>query len=378
MDSVIAAFLMIFLNLFAVLTLASSFISSQDAYQVGLRDMQARLNEQVHTSLQQINGKTINNGTVIQMVYKNNGSEKISDYKNWDVIVQYYDTSSPTSKYYTTWVPYTDSIPSNNEWAIKGIYADFKRNIAEAYDPKILNPGEEIVIEIHLPRTVALSSQVQVTLAVKNGANVSTVFVRNIPPVLFNNFGVKMPSATSKTIDETALKSTDADNDVTELVYTVTTPPAQGTLNLGNNFTEFDLMKEHLRYTHTGTGSDSFQFTVSDGEDEIGAYTFNITVSVPPVLQTNAGLTMASNTTAPIIGSNLTTTDVDNTSDQLTYTITTLPQQGSLSKTTFTQQDIDNGNFQYTHVGAGPDSFQFKVSDGISEIGPFTFNISVS
>src|SRR5690242_5617980 len=101
MDSVIAAFLMIFLNLFAVLTLASSFISSQDSYQVGLRDMQMRLNEQVHTSLKEINGKTINNGNVIQMIYENNGSEKVSNFKNWDVIVQYYDTSTPTSKYYT-------------------------------------------------------------------------------------------------------------------------------------------------------------------------------------------------------------------------------------------------------------------------------------
>ena len=87
---------------------------------------------------------------------------------------------------------------------------------------------------------------------------------------------------------------------------------------------------------------------------------------------------MAPNTSAPIIGSNLNTTDVDNTTSELVYTVTKLPQQGSLSKTTFTQADIDSGSFQYTHVGAGPDSFQFTVSDGVSVIGPFTFSINVN
>jgi len=103
-----------------------------------------------------------------------------------------------------------------------------------------------------------------------------------------------------------------------------------------------------------------------------------ITVSVPPVLAMNSGLTLPANTSAAITTAMLNTTDVDNSASQLVYTIVTLPAQGSLSKTTFTQADIDSGSFQYTHVGAGPDSFTFKVSDGVSEIGPFTFNISVN
>jgi archaellum component FlaF (FlaF/FlaG flagellin family) len=377
MESVLAATLMIFLNLFAVLTLASTFISSQQAYQAGLQALEARLNEQARTSLQEINAKTISGGSGIQIIYKNNGSEKVANFKNWDVIVQYYDTSTP-SKTYTTWIPYAEKNPSNNQWTVTGIYADAKRGIMEAYDPGILNPGEELMVEVLLPHTIALESQVQVTLTVKNGANLSTIFIRNTPPVLVNNTGITIAPAKSELINEMILKTTDVDNDATELVYTVTTPPAQGTLNLGATFTEFDLMKDHLRYTHTGTGSDSFVFTVSDGQDVIGPYTMNITVSEPPTLAMNAGLTLPINTNAAITTAMLNTTDVDNSADQLIYTIVGLPPQGSLSKTTFTQADIDNGDFQYTHVAAGPDSFTFKVSDGTSEIGPFTFAIAVN
>ncbi len=377
MDSVIAAFLMVFLNLFAVLTLASAVISSQYSYQVELRTMETRLMEQARTSFEQINAKTINGGNTIQMIYENTGSEKVANFKNWDVIVRYYDTSNP-SKAYTTWVPYAESSPSNNEWTVAGIYADAKRGIPEAYDPGILNPGEQIVVEVHLPHTVAPATQVQVTLAVKNGANLSGVFIRNTPPTNVVNNGITIANLSTKIINETALKTTDVDNDAIDLVYTVTVPPTQGTLNLGTTFTEYDLIKDQLHYNHTGSGSDSFQFTVSDGQDMIGPYTMIITVSVPPTLTTNVGLTLPTQTSAAITTAMLRTTDADNTADQLTYTITSVPSQGSISKTTFTQKDIDDGNFVYTHVGAGPDSFLFTVSDGVSQIGPFAFSINVN
>ena len=377
MDSVIAAFLMVFLNLFAVLTLASAVISSQYSYQVELRTMETRLIEQARTNFKQINAKTINSGNTIQMIYENTGSEKVANFKNWDVIVRYYDTSNP-SKAYTTWVPYAESSPSNNEWTVAGIYADAKRGIPEAYDPGILNPGEQIVIEVHLPHTVAPATQVQVTLAVKNGANLSGVFIRNTPPTNVVNNGITIASQSTKIISETVLKTTDVDNDAIDLVYTVTVPPTKGTLNLGTTFTEYDLIKDRLHYNHTSSGSDSFQFTVSDGQDLIGPYTMIITVSIPPEVTTNAGLTLPTQTSAAITTAMLRTTDVDNTADQLTYTITTVPSQGSISKTTFTQKDIDDGNFVYTHVGAGPDSFLFTVSDGVSQIGPFAFSINVN
>lgn len=376
MESVVAAFIMIFLSMFSVLTLASSVISSHDNFQAEMRAMGARLTVQSRTRLNQTNARTVNGGTVVQVTYLNDGSEKITDFDEWDLIVQYYDTDTP-SNYYVSWLPYVDSSPAVSEWTIKGIYADAKREMVEIYDPGILNPGEEMVIDAYLPHTVAPASQVQVTLAVNNGMNLSGVFVRNTPPVLNTNAPITIAPSGMGTINELVLMTTDVDNDDTELVYTVTVPPTKGTLDLGDTFTEFDLYKDRLHYEHTGSGSDEFTFTVSDGQDVIGPFVFLINVSEPPELTINSGLTMLSHSTQPITGANLNSVDTDNLPTEIVYTVTVLPTQGSISMTTFTQADIDSGSFTYTHVGAGPDSFQFTVSDGVSEIGPYTFTINV-
>lgn len=377
MDSILAAVPIIFLVLFSGLTLSSAIISGQDRYQADLRDLQYRLIEQSRTSLRTISTLTADNGTVIRLAYENNGSTRLTDFNHWDMIVQYNDTAAP-SEYHIAWLPYEAGIPSSNEWTVAGIYADLDRNLAEAYEIGILNPGETLLVEAHLAQTIASGTQIQTVLAANNGAARPEVFVRNTPPVLAVNNSLLIASGTTAPIGEAKLKTTDVDNDPDELIYTVTTAPTQGTLSLGTTFSQEDITNNLLSYTHSGSGSDSFQFSVNDGQDQIGTYTLTINVSVPPVLQTNAGLTLPTNTTAVINTAALQTTDVDNTTAEITYTMTALPTQGSVSMTTFTQADIDNGLLTYTHVGAGADSFQFKVTDGVSEIGPFTFAIAVT
>jgi len=184
-----------------------------------------------------------------------------------------------------------------------------------------------------------------------------------------------MASRTTATIPSANLSATDVDNDLIDLVYTVTTQPQQGTLSL-NSFTQVDIDSSLLQYTHTGTGSDSFEFNITDGQDVIGSYIFSINVSEPPTVDVNLGLSVPTGTSGVIGNSLLSVSDPDDTAAELTYTITTLPTQGSLSKTLFTQADVDNGLLSYTHVGAGADSFQFTVSDGINTIGPFSFTIT--
>jgi len=374
METVLSALVVIFIVLFAVLTLSHAFLASQEMLQVTWTEMDARMDLQNRTRLNIDQAKMADSGNTIEVSVRNVGDVKLADCKAWDVIVQYYDTATP-SVYHIKYMSYAESNPASNQWTLAGIYANVERNLAESYEPDILNPGEIVVLDLKIPIGIAYATQVQVAVGPQNGSGTSTIFVRNTPPVLASNQIISMASRTTATIPSANLSATDVDNDLIDLVYTVTTQPQQGTLSL-NSFTQVDIDSSLLQYTHTGTGSDSFEFNISDGQDVIGSYIFSINVSEPPTVDVNLGLSVPTGTSGVIGNSLLSVSDPDDTAAELTYTITTLPTQGSLSKTLFTQADVDNGLLSYTHVGAGADSFQFTVSDGINTIGPFSFTIT--
>src|SRR4030065_86432 len=103
-------------------------------------------------------------------------------------------------------------------------------------------------------------------------------------------------------------------------------------------FPQADIDNGLLAYSHTGDGSDSFQFTISDGKDTFGPYTF--TISLQPVLSVNAGLTVTGGGTGAITSTLLQTTDGDDQTSSLLYAVTTPPAQGSLNLgNMFTQAD---------------------------------------
>lgn len=374
METVLSALVVIFIVLFAVLTLSHAFLASQEMLQVTWTEMDTRMDLQNRTHLNVDQAKMADGGTTIEVSVRNTGDVKLADFKAWDVIVQYYDTATP-SVYHIKYLNYEETNPANNQWTLAGIYADVERNLAEDYEPDILNPGEIAILDLKIPIGIAYATQVQVAVGPNNGSGTSTIFVRNTPPVLVNNQIISMARGATATISTAKLSATDVDNNLIDLVYTITTLPQQGTLSL-NSFTQVDINSDQLQYTHSGTGSDSFEFKISDGQDVIGSYIFSVNVSEPPTLDVNLGLSVPTGTSGVIGNSLLSVSDPDDTAAELTYTITTLPTQGSLSKTLFTQADVDGGLLSYTHVGAGADSFQFTVSDGISTIGPFSFVIT--
>lgn len=108
-----------------------------------------------------------------------------------------------------------------------------------------------------------------------------------------------------------------------------------------------------------------------------------------PVLAQNNGLTLDEAATATITNSNLAVTDGDNASDELVYTITVNPLNGSLLLdgtslilgNSFTQEAIENNVLSYVHDGSETvmDSFSFTVSDGADgTIEETSFDITVN
>ncbi|NDJ86933.1 MAG: hypothetical protein GYB66_13710 [Chloroflexi bacterium] len=269
-------------------------------------------------------------------------------------------------------------MPAANEWTVNGFYIDAGDDVNEAYEPEVLNPGEEIVVKLKLSPAIGPGTTIQATLVTPNGVSASAMETRNVPPELTINAGLTLPGGTSLTIGNTLLAATDPDGVTEDIVFAVTTPPAEGALSLGPSFTQQDIDAGSLSYTHTGDGADAFAFTIADDEDVVGEYTFVVTVDMPPTLDANLGLAMVSGGIAVIDNTILSTSDSDTAAADLVYQITVPPTEGSLSLgDTFTQQDIDDGLLSYMHTGTGDDSFQFTITDGSTVIGQFTFIIDV-
>jgi len=256
-----------------------------------------------------------------------------------------------------------------------------------------------------------IADNFQFTVADGAGGNIgATTFSITVTPV---NDNPVVTTNTGKTVNEAStgnviliseLQTTDNDNTPAQLTYTLTVVPVNGTLHngggpaliVGNTFTQNDINSNNITYDHDGseTLSDSFTFTLADGAGgTVPATVFNLTITPVndvPVLAFNTGSTINEASTNNVIPNTaLQVTDADNTPVQITYTISTVPTNGTLYNNAialvvtdnFTQDDIDNNRLTYDHDGSETiaDNFQFTVADGAGgNIGVTTFNITIT
>lgn len=227
-----------------------------------------------------------------------------------------------------------------------------------------------------------------------------TVSPVNNAPEIGGELTVTVSEGNLVTIGSDQLETADSDTAVADLDYTVTTMPANGTIRLGGlpisgpgpHFTQADINSNLVTYLHNGseTTSDSFAFTVSDGElSDSGTFAITVNpVNDNAVLVTNETATVNEGGTVVIGQDKLETTDVDNTPAQITYTVTAGPTNGQLELVSapgvaisvFTQLQINNEEVVYVHFGSETTSgsFGFSVSDplGVPITGQ-AFNIIV-
>ena len=222
----------------------------------------------------------------------------------------------------------------------------------------------------------------------------------NDPPVLATNTGANVNEGATTTLTTAQLSATDVDTPDSSLVYTVTSAPSNGWLQLSTNpgaaitsFTQADLAAGRVQYVHNGseTTSDSFTFSLSDGGTTLSGNNFNISVNPvddAPVVATNAGATVAEGSTVTLTTATLSASDVDTSNANLTFTVTSSPANGFLqfasnpgvAITSFTQADLTAGRVQYVHNGSETtsDSFTFRLSDQTTTLAPVNFNVTVT
>jgi hypothetical protein len=173
----------------------------------------------------------------------------------------------------------------------------------------------------------------------------------------------------AETVDEdgsVAITLLGSDPDDDELTYTFS-QPANGTVTT-------NVALPNVTYTPDANyeGSDSFTYTVNDGEYDSAVATVSITVNPgnddAPVAD-NLEATVAENGSVEITLSGLDPEDGTN----LTYAVATGPSHGSLSAST-------GQVLTYTPTADyfGTDSFTYTVNDGTQNSSPATVSITVS
>lgn len=110
----------------------------------------------------------------LDVTIKNTGGEPLRDLGQWDVVVQYYDVDGT---YHITYLPYTSATSVvDNEWGKVAIYVDASGLTAEAHQPGILDPAEEIVLQLSMTPVADSTANNLVIIGTPNGVTVSEPF----------------------------------------------------------------------------------------------------------------------------------------------------------------------------------------------------------
>jgi hypothetical protein len=177
MESALAGLIISILLVFALLTFAQTALTAQDVLIGAEQAMQARLADRTDTDLAIVATQVLSPGQSIYLTVRNTGAVKLADFDQWDLIVEYY---RPTGVYtYTVgWLAYATGALQPDQWTAGPIYAGGGSSQPERFDLGILNPGEEMAVQVYVASPVAESYMNRLTIGTANGIKRSTYFMR--------------------------------------------------------------------------------------------------------------------------------------------------------------------------------------------------------
>ncbi|MEZ4594259.1 MAG: hypothetical protein R3D55_24420 [Chloroflexota bacterium] len=174
MESIVTVIVVVALILTAGLNIFQTSLDTQETLMTSWKEMEDRTDDRVRTQLTPISATVQNDGAQVQLTLRNDGSASLADFDEWDVFMQYYSSGDI---YNTDWYPYTSALPGGNQWTAT-IYTDAAGGIAELYEPGILNPDEELVLQLNIAPGIALTTTNRLTLSTNNGITASTIITR--------------------------------------------------------------------------------------------------------------------------------------------------------------------------------------------------------
>jgi hypothetical protein len=185
MEAVISSIILFTLGIFAALTISQTMMETQDSIWTAEQTRQEDVSMRERTDLEITGAETVASGSMVRVKVRNRGEVKLADFDRWDVIVQYY-TDPPLEPepgaypdiYKVDWLAYTAGNPNPTQWTVSGIYMNADTLSPEVFEPGILNPDEEMVIQVKLDPSVAMTTTNLITINTPNGVTASSHFMR--------------------------------------------------------------------------------------------------------------------------------------------------------------------------------------------------------
>jgi hypothetical protein len=153
------------------MALSQGILTSADTTAINFDKISALESEISRTDLTILRAVKLSWGDYLRVTVKNSGQTKLASFDKWDVIVNYEDDGGVL---YTKWLPYSTTLPLNNEWLKARIGLN---GPIEFFEPGILNPLEEIVALIHLNPASGDATSGSVSFAAPNGVYTSLPFL---------------------------------------------------------------------------------------------------------------------------------------------------------------------------------------------------------
>jgi archaeal flagellar protein FlaF len=172
METAFVSIICVALMVIGGMTMSQGFLTSVDSTTNNIQVLSHRDEDIMRTNIMIINASMTSADTLLVTV-KNSGQTKLSNFEKWDIIIHCEDVS--TQKH-VDWLPYDGVSPGLNEWNVAGIYQKASDDIVEVFEPGIINPDEEAVLQCLIDPPVGARSINLVSVSTPNGVTVSKTF----------------------------------------------------------------------------------------------------------------------------------------------------------------------------------------------------------
>jgi hypothetical protein len=172
METVFVSLICIALMVIGGMTMSQGFLHSVDNTSNNIQTISQRDQDILRTNIS-ILSATQNASNTLEVSLRNDGHTKLASFDRWDIIMFYHDALGGD---HATYLPYSSSSLGDNQWTLVGIYINSSTRSPEVFDPGILDPNEEMIIQCQINPPAGPGSINLISISTPNGVTTSRSF----------------------------------------------------------------------------------------------------------------------------------------------------------------------------------------------------------